>query len=116
MINEQVELSGEFTIQLSQAQIELAITASSLQYNEAKNILENCVMAGSGMGLILESGALVGNSGGAMAYAARQASIKHSSADGSREEIVVTQFSVFFKKDKVFECKIKQEAVAEAML
>ena len=116
MINEQVELSDEFTIQLSQAQTGLAITASSLQYNEAKNILENCVMAESGMGLTLESRTLVGSAGGAMAYATRQASIKHFSADGSREEIVVTQFSVFFKKDTVFECKIKPEAVAEAML
>lgn len=52
MTDEQTELVDELTIQLSQAQIELEMTAIFLKYNEANNIVKNHVMTGSSMGLI----------------------------------------------------------------
>lgn len=52
MTNEQTEPVDELTIKLSQAQIELEMTATILKYNKAKNIVKNHVIAGTSMGLI----------------------------------------------------------------
>ena len=52
MTNDQTELLDDLTTQLSHAQVELAISAMTLKYNEANNIVKNHVMAGSSMGLI----------------------------------------------------------------
>jgi len=52
MTNEQEQLLDELTTELSHAQVELAMTAFTLKYNEANNIVKNHVMAGSSMGLI----------------------------------------------------------------
>jgi len=52
MTNDEMELLDDLTTQLSHAQVELAISAITLKYNEANNIVKNHVMAGSSMGLI----------------------------------------------------------------
>lgn len=52
MTNDEMELLDDLTTQLSHAQVELAISAITLKYNEANNIVKNYVMAGSSMGLI----------------------------------------------------------------
>ncbi len=52
MTSEQTELVGELTTQLTQAQVELEVTAYVLKYSEANNIVKNHVMAGSSLGLI----------------------------------------------------------------
>lgn len=52
MTYEQTERLDELTFQLSQAQLELAMTADTLHNKEAKNIVKNHVIAGAAMGLI----------------------------------------------------------------
>lgn len=51
-MTEPTELLDELTLQLSQAQIELGITAHMLKYNEANNIVKNHVIASTSMGII----------------------------------------------------------------
>lgn len=52
MDNEQTELLDELMTQLSQIHVELAVSMNIQQYNEAKNIVKNHVIAGMSMGLI----------------------------------------------------------------
>ena len=52
MDNEQTELLDELMTQLSQAQAELAFSSNMQQYNEARNIVKNHVIAGMSMGLV----------------------------------------------------------------
>lgn len=52
MAIEQTELLDDLVTQLSHAQVELAVTAITLKYNEANNIVKNHVLASSSMGLI----------------------------------------------------------------
>lgn len=51
MPEEQTKRFDELTIQLSQTQSELEMTAAILQNNEAENIIRNDVIAATSMGL-----------------------------------------------------------------
>lgn len=55
-------------------------------------------MAGRGMRLTLDGGALLRSGGGAMAYETRPASIEHFSAGGSPKRFVATYFTGFLRK------------------
>ena len=55
-------------------------------------------MAGRGMRLRLDSGALLRSGGGAMAYETRQASIDHFSAGGSPKRFVAIYFTGFLRE------------------